>query len=105
MEKMLQKTRTAAGPTMNLSELYSRLESEFEVEIPESVEDNLICVRDVRDYIREIYKGQGIEMPSGAIFERLRRLIAGLAKVDVSAIRPEVKLSEVELSPPSRAWV
>lgn len=90
---------------MNISELYSRLEIEFEVEIPESVEEDLVQVRDVRDYIREIYKSQGIELPSGAIFERVRRMIADLAKVDVSSVRPETKLSEVETSPPSRAWV
>ncbi len=90
---------------MNLSDLYAKLEDEFEIEIPESVEDSLVCVRDVRDYIREIYKSQGIELPSGAIFERVRRLIAVQARVDASAIRPETKLEGVEDSPPSRAWV
>jgi hypothetical protein len=90
---------------MNPSELYSRLEIEFELEIPEAAEEGLRSVRDVRDYIRHVYREQGIEVSSGAVFERVRRLIAVLARVDASAIRPETLLSDVEESRPSRAWV
>jgi hypothetical protein len=90
---------------MNLSDLFERLEVEFELEIPEDAEDSLLCVQDVRNYVREIYKEQGIEVPSGAIFERIRRMIALLAHVDASAIRPETKLSEIEHSEARRAWV
>ncbi len=97
--------KMTAGLKMNLGELYSRLEDEFEIEIPEEVEGKLVCVRDVRDYIRECYRLQGMEMPAGLVFERLRRLVAILAKTDASAIRPETKLEGIEASEAKRAWV
>jgi hypothetical protein len=93
------------GVAMNLSDLFSRLEDDFEIEIPEYVEEDMVTVQDVRDYIREMYRDQGMEVPAGAIFERVRRLIAVLARVDASAIQPETKLANVEASRPSRAWI
>lgn len=90
---------------MNLTDFYSRLETEFELDIPEEAEEKLTNVRDVRDYIREAYRVQGTELPSGLIFERIRRIIAVLAKTDATAIKPETKLSEIESSEPTRAWI
>jgi hypothetical protein len=65
----------------------------------------MVTVQDVRDYIRETYRTLDMEVPAGAIFERVRRLIAVLAHVDATAIQPDTKLANVETSQPTRTWV
>ncbi len=80
---------------MNLSDLFAHLETEFEVDIPEDAEETMPCVRDIRDYIRDCYKDQGMELPSGAVFERVRRVIAIWAKVDAMKIQPQTKLVDI----------
>lgn len=85
-------------------ELFVQVEIEFEVDIPVSAQDTMHCVRDIRDYVHENYRRQGIGLPSVAIFERLRCLIASLAKIDRTAVRPETKLSDIRISGPKRAW-
>jgi acyl carrier protein len=80
---------------MELQELFSRFEIEFEIDLPDDAEETLRCVRDVRDCVRRIYREQGIEAPAGAIFERLRRLIAVLARVDASEIEPQTHFADL----------
>jgi hypothetical protein len=80
---------------MHLSELLSCFENEFELDIPEDAEETMVCVRDVRDYVREVYREQGIEVPSGAVFERIRRLVAVLTATDATDIRPDTKLVDL----------
>lgn len=87
---------------MEISDLLSRFEIEFEIEIPEYVEDSLVTVRDVRDYIRKVYREQGIEAPAGAIFERMRRLIAVLTRTDASEIEPATRLADLTAKRPFR---
>lgn len=84
---------------MDLSDLFSHLEVEFDMDIPADAEETMPCVRDIRDFIRESYKDQGMDMPSVAVFERVRRAIAAWAKVDVKSIEPGTKL--VDLMPKS----
>lgn len=83
------------GCIMNLNELFTRLENEFQIEIPEADEAKLASVRDLRDYIREAYREQSMELPAGLIFERLRRLIALVALVDASDVKPESRLADI----------
>ena len=80
---------------MDLNEVFSRYEVEFELDLPDDAEDSLLCVRDVRDYIRKVYRDQGIEASAGAIFERLRRITAVLTRTDASEIAPETRLSDL----------
>jgi hypothetical protein len=80
---------------MELNELFSRFEVEFELDMPDDAEDTLVQVRDVRDYIREVYREQGIEAPAGAIFERVRRIAAHLAHADASEIEPQTRLADL----------
>jgi hypothetical protein len=80
---------------MELSELFLRFEVEFELDMPGDAEETLLCVRDVRDHIRKIYREQGVEAPSGAIFERLRRITAVLTRVDASDIEPQTRLCDL----------
>ena len=88
---------------MELSELFSRFEVEFELDIPEDVEETLQCVRDVRDYIRQVYREQGIEASAGAIFERVRRLTAQLTHSDASEIEPATRFADLMPGRPNRA--
>ena len=80
---------------MDLNELFTRFEVEFELDLPDDAEDTLVCVRDVRDYIRKIYREQGIEASAGAIFERLRRIAAVLTHADASEIEPQTRLADL----------
>jgi acyl carrier protein len=80
---------------MNLSDLFAHLESEFELDIPEDAEETMLCVRDIRDYICDCYRDQGMELPASAIFERVRRTIAVWAKVDVMKIQPQTRLTDI----------
>jgi hypothetical protein len=80
---------------MELYELFERFEIEFELDLPDDAEETLLTVRDVRDSIRQIYREQGIEAPSGAIFERLRRLTALLTRADASDIEPATRFSDL----------
>jgi hypothetical protein len=80
---------------MDLNELFSRFEVEFELDLPDDAEDTLVCVRDVRDYIRKVYRDQGIEASAGAIFERLRRIAAVLTQTDASEIAPATRLCDL----------
>jgi hypothetical protein len=89
---------------MKLSDLYSKLEEEFEIDIPEEAEETMVCVRDIRDYIREACRLQGIEMPAGAIFERVRRAIAVWAKVDAMSIQPQTKLVDIMPQSDTLIW-
>jgi len=91
----IESVKNPRGAAMNVNALFARLEIEFEMDIPEEIEESLVCVRDVRDFIRTTYRAQGIEAPAGAIFERVRRLAARLADADASDIRPETKFSEI----------
>jgi hypothetical protein len=88
---------------MELMELFERFEIEFELDLPEDAEDTLLTVRDVRDCIRKIYRDQGIEAPSGAIFERLRRLTATLTHSDASEIEPPTRFADLLVTRPYRA--
>ena len=83
---------------MDLNELFTRFEVEFELNLPDDAEDTLVCVRDVRDYIRKIYREQGIEASSGAIFERVRRITAVLTHADASEIEPQTRLADLVLN-------
>lgn len=87
---------------MEVSDLLGRFEIEFEIDIPENAEDSLVTVRDVRDYIRKVYREQGIEAPAGAIFERMRRMIAVLTRNDASDIEPATRLADLVGGRPSR---
>jgi hypothetical protein len=80
---------------MDLNELFSRFEVEFELDLPDDAEESLVCVRDVRDHIRKVYREQGIEASAGAIFERLRRITALLTRTDASEIAPAPRLSDL----------
>ena len=80
-------------------ELYERFEIEFELDLPGDAEETLLTVRDVRDCIRRIYREQGIEAPSGAIFERLRRVTAVLTRADASDIEPATRFSDLLPAP------
>jgi hypothetical protein len=80
---------------MEMNELFSRFEVEFELDMPDDAEDTLVHVRDVRDYIREVYREQGIEAPAGAIFERVRRIAAHLTHADASEIEPQTRLADL----------
>ena len=89
------KTGVRPGVDMEVSDLFERFEIEFEIEIPEAAESALITVRDVRDYIRQVYREQGVEAPAGAIFERVRRLMAVLTRNDASEIEPATRLADL----------
>lgn len=80
---------------MNLSDLFAHLEIEFDIDIPEDAEETMLCVRDLRDYIRDAFKDQGMDLPAGAVFERVRRTIAVWAKVDAMTIQPQTKLIDI----------
>ena len=80
---------------MNVTELLACFENEFELDIPEDAEETMVCIRDVRDYVREVYRGQGIEVPSGAVFERIRWLVAVVTATDATDVRPESKLADL----------
>lgn len=80
---------------MQLSELLSCFENEFELDIPEDAEESMLCIRDVRDYVREVYRGQGIEVPAGAVFERIRRLVAVVTATDATDVRPDTRLADL----------
>lgn len=80
---------------MELYELFERFEVEFELDLPDDAEETLPTVRDVRDYIRKIYRDQGIEAPAGAIFERIRRLTALLTRADASEIEPPTRFTDL----------
>ncbi len=83
---------------MDLDELFLRFEVEFELDMPDDAENTLVCVRDVRDYIREVYREQGIEAPAGAIFERVRRIAAHVTHADASEIEPKTRLADLILN-------
>jgi hypothetical protein len=83
------------GATMELRELFSRFEIEFELDLPEDAEETLACVRDVRDYVRKAYRDQGIEISSGAAFERIRRITALLTRADASEIEPGSRFTDL----------
>jgi hypothetical protein len=83
------------GAVMELRELFSRFEIEFELDLPDDAEETLLCVRDVRDYIRKAYGDQGVEISSGATFERLRRITALLTRTDASEIEPATRFADL----------
>lgn len=89
---------------MKLSDLFAGLETEFDLDIPEEVEDKMVCVRDVRDYIVEAYRMQGTQLPSALIFERVRRVIAGLTDLDTKNIQPQTKLADLMPDSDSLIW-
>ncbi len=88
---------------MELIELFERFEVEFELDLPADAEETLPTVRDVRDHIRRAYRDEGIEAPSGAIFERLRRLTACLTHTDASEIEPPTRFADLLPKRPHRA--
>ncbi len=83
------------GAVMELRELFARFEIEFELDLPDDAEETLICVRDVRDYVRKAYRDQGVEISSGATFERLRRITALLTRTDASEIEPASRFADL----------
>lgn len=83
------------GAVMELRELFARIEIEFELDLPDDAEETLLCVRDVRDYIRKAYRDQGVEISSGATFERLRRITAVLTRTDASEIEPASRFADL----------
>ena len=96
-------TQKSGRADMDLNELFERFEIEFELDLPEDAEETLLTVRDVRDYIRRIYRDQGIEAPAGAIFERVRRITAVLTHTDVSEIEPPTRFADLMPNRPHRA--
>jgi len=88
---------------MELSELFARFEVEFELELPEDAEQRLLTVSDVRDCIRKDYRRQGIEISAGAVFDRLRQIIAILTRTDATDIEPETRLADLVPERPSHA--
>lgn len=80
---------------MELRELFARFEIEFELDLPDDAEETLVCVRDVRDYVRKAYRDQGIEIPSGATFERIRRITALMTRADASEIEPASRFADL----------
>lgn len=80
---------------MKLSDLFSHLEVEFDLDIPEDAEETLLTIRDIRDYIRDCYRDQGMDQPAVAIFVRVCRVVAAWAKVDSRKLQPETKLADV----------
>ncbi len=72
---------------MELFNLFVRFEKEFEIDFPDQAHETMARVKDVCDFIRKEYARQGIECPSGVIFERIRRLMAIVLRTDDSEIR------------------
>lgn len=80
---------------MQLSALFERFEIEFELDLPADAEERLLRVADVRDFIRKAYARQGIEISSGAVFDRLRQIAAVLTRTDASEIEPQTRLADL----------
>lgn len=80
---------------MELFNLFIRFEKEFEIEFPEQAPEKMLCVKDVCDFIRKEYARQGIEIPSGVIFDRIRRLLVIVLRADDSEIRPTTRFADV----------
>ena len=80
---------------MELENLFLRIEKEFEIDLPEQAEDNVVSVKDACDFIRKEYARQGIECPAGMIFDRIRRLMAIVLRADDDKIRLNTRFSDV----------
>lgn len=80
---------------MKLSELFRRIGVEFEIDMPEDAEEKLLCVRDLRDFVRKAYRAQGIEISSGAVYDRICQIAALLTRIDTSTITPETRLADL----------
>jgi len=80
---------------MELLNLFIRFEKEFEIDFPGSAQENMATVKDVCDFIRKEYARQGIECPSGVIFDRVRRLMAIVLRADDNEIRLTTRFAEV----------
>jgi hypothetical protein len=98
LERSSWRMKTGArtwGAVMELRELFARFEIEFELDLPDDAEETLTCVRDVRDYVRKAYDNQGVELSSGAAFERIRRITALLTRIDASEIEPGSRFADL----------
>ena len=80
---------------MELENLFLRIEKEFEIDLPAQAEENVASVKDACDFIRKEYARQGIEIPSGVIFDRIRRLMAIVLRADDSAIKLNTRFADV----------
>ena len=80
---------------MELFNLFIRFEKEFEIEFPDHAQEKMTSVKDVCDFIRKEYARQGIECPSGVIFDRVRRLMAIVLRADDGEIRPTTRFADV----------
>ena len=80
---------------MELDNLYMRIEKEFEIDLPEQAEEKMACVKDVCDFIRKEYARQCIEIPAGVIFDRVRRLMAIVLRVDDSIIKLNTSFADL----------
>ncbi len=80
---------------MELDNLFARFEKEFEIELPEHADEKMVQVRDVCAFIRKDYARQGIECPSGVIFDRVRRLMAIVLRADDGDIQLTTRFADM----------
>lgn len=80
---------------MELFNLFLRFEKEFEIDFPGNPEETMGSVKDVCDFIRKEYARQGIEIPSGVIFDRLRRLMGIVLRTDDSTVKLNTRFIDV----------
>jgi hypothetical protein len=80
---------------MELFNFFLRLEKEFEIDFPDNREETMASVKEVCDFIRKEYARQGIECPSGMIFDRVRRLIGIMLRADEDKIRLNTRFADV----------
>ncbi len=80
---------------MELDSLFARFEKEFEIELPEHADEKMAHVKAMCDFIRKDYARQGVECSSGVIFDRVRRLMAIVLRIDEGEIRPATRFADV----------
>lgn len=83
------------GSVMDLESLFARFEAEFELDFPADAETTMTRVRDVREFVRRAYARQGIEISAGAVFERLRCVLALVVRGGADEVRPESALMDI----------
>jgi hypothetical protein len=80
---------------MELENLFLRFEKEFEIDLPEQADETIVSVKDACDFIRKEYARQGIEIPSGVVFDRIRRLMGIVLRADDAAIKLNTRFADV----------
>jgi acyl carrier protein len=72
-------------------ELVMAFEEEFGIEIPDNGAEQLVTVRDVRDFIVTVLRQRGGVVDPDDVFERVRTITMKIANVDRSKITLDTK--------------